>query len=394
MQIHNKKKEFILGIVNACIELVYLPRKLFFKKPDLLKIQAEKILMLRLDHIGDVVMTSPAFSAVHTRFPRAKTILLTDSTGSQLYGKDPRIHEVLVFNWPWVHQKKNNRFTPGKVSELIRLVLFLRRQRIDVLIDFRGDLRFVVLFGVLTGIPIRVSNSRCGESSLLNAVSLYDVDKHEVERSLDVVECFGPVSGQGRPEISLLPDEIASIRQRLGTETGMVPFSRIAVIAPYSSKDVKSWPFHNFREVITYLSSSGFTVIVAGTKDDTEDAEQMIRGISGNVFSFAGKTSIRELASLVSISALVVGVDTGVLHIASCFDVPVFAIFGSTRSSEFRPYSPYVRVLETKTCRCNQFLHDKCDYPTDGYAGCLADLSPAAVISAINEVIHNPIILE
>lgn len=394
MQIHNKKKEFILGIVNACIELLYLPRKFFSKRPDLRHIQPEKILMLRLDHIGDVVMTSPSFSALHNRFPNAKNILLTDSTGAQLYGKDPGIHEVLVFNWPWVHQKTNNRFTRRKLSELYKLVMLLRRQKIDTLVDFRGDLRFVILFGVLTGARIRVSNSRCGESSLLNAVSVYDVDKHEVERALDVVKCFGPVSADVRPEIFLLPDEISAVRQKLETETGTLPFSRIAVIAPYSSKDVKSWPFGYFREVITHLSSIGFTVIVAGTRDDRENAEEMIAGIAGNVFSFAGKTTIRELASLVSISALVLGVDTGVLHIASCFDVPGIAIFGSTRSAEFRPYSPFVRVLETNTCRCNQFLHDKCDYPRDGYAGCLADLSPAAVISAVNEVIQNPIILE
>jgi heptosyltransferase-2 len=145
--------------------------------------------------------------------------------------------------------------------------------------------------------------------------------------------------------------------------------------------------------VIAHLSVLGFTVIIAGTKDDQEDAGSMIRDIAGEVFSFAGKTSIRELAALVSMSNIVIGVDTGVMHIAACFNVPIIAIFGATRSVEFRPYSPMARVLETNTCQCNQFLHDLCDVPVNGYAKCLAQLTPARVIESINQVFQDQIIL-
>jgi ADP-heptose:LPS heptosyltransferase len=260
--------------------------------------------------------------------------------------------------------------------------------------DFRGDLRFMILFGVLTGARIRISNSRCGESSLLDASSAYDLSSHEVERSLQVLECFGELSKVKRPQIYLQEEETRSLKDKLAAETGRPFPEKLAVIAPYSSKDVKSWPFAYFREVISWLSSNGYTVIIAGTPDDREEAERMISSMPGNVFSFAGKTSIRELAALVSLSTIVVGVDTGVLHIASCFDVPIIAIFGATRSVEFRPYSPMARVLETHTCKCNQFLHDKCDFPVNGYAQCLAGLSPATVISTINELIQNQIISE
>lgn len=391
MEIPNKKKGLVLKVVNTLLNLLCLPGKLLSNKPDLRSLQPQKILLLRLDHIGDVVMTSPAFTALRARFPQAEIILLTDTAGAQLFNQDPRIDEVIVFNWPWVHQKKNNRFSPEKLAELYRLILQLRRRKIDMVIDFRGDLRFIVLFGVLTGIPVRISNARCGDSSLLNSCSPYNLSSHEVERSLAVLECFGGTLSNCKPEVTLTEQEIAAVRQLVALETGKPFPEKLAIIAPYSSKDIKSWPPACFREVIADLGSKGFTVLVAGTKDDREDARLMIDGIPGDIYSFAGLTSIRELAALVSVSGIVIGVDTGVLHIASCFEVPIIAIFGATRSVEFRPYSALARVLETHTCKCNQFLHDRCDYPVKGYALCLAELQPAAVIAAINELIPNQI---
>jgi len=392
IQIHNRKKGAALRVINALISVLHFPARIFSKTPDLAKLTPQKILLLRLDHIGDVVMTSPAFSSIRERFPQAEIILLTDSVGQRLFDKDPRIDQVMVYNWPWVHQKKNNSFSAAKLKELFSLVRRLRHEKIDLLVDFRGDIRFIILFGILTGAKIRISNSRCGDSTLLHSSSYYDVSKHEVERSLDVLECLGCPTGDSRPRIYLREEEIASIRQKVEARTGNVFPPKLAVIAPYSSKDVKSWPAHYFRELISSLTADGFSVIIAGTKDDREHARAMISGISGQVYSFAGETSIRELGALVSIASIVVGVDTGVLHIAACFNVPVIAIFGATRSVEFRPYSPFARVLETNTCRCNQFLHDKCDYPVDGYAECLATLKPSQVLQAIAEIKLNPTI--
>ncbi|NEU10237.1 glycosyltransferase family 9 protein [Flavihumibacter sp. R14] len=392
IQIHNKKKGFALKMINVLIRVLYFPGKLFSKKPDLLTLKPEKILMLRLDHIGDVVMTSPAFSVLRERFPYSKILLLTDTVGQQLFSKDPRIDEVLVYNWPWVHQKKNNRFTAQRVRELYRLVIRLRREKIELLIDFRGDLRFIALFGVVAGAKIRISNSRCGNSELLHSISDYDVSRHEVERSLQVVECFGETGKHLKPQIYLEGHETPAIRQKLERLTGASFPDKFAVIAPYSSKDVKSWPTDYFRQVISHLSATGYTVIVVGTNEDRDHAVDMIKNISGEVYCLAGETSIRELAALVSISTVIIGVDTGVLHIAACFDVPVVAIFGSTRSVEFRPYSPSAQVLETKTCQCNQFMHDKCDYSINGYAQCLSQLKPSKVIEAIEEIQQNRLV--
>jgi ADP-heptose:LPS heptosyltransferase len=386
MLIHNKKKKFILSIVNIFIELICLPQKIFSSKTNFLKTSPDKILLIRLDHIGDVVMTSPAFSLLRERFPESKILLLTNSAGKELFSNDPRINEVLAFNWPWGQQKVKERFLFSKIKELFHLIVQLRKENLDILIDFRGDLRFIVLFGVLTQTKIKISNSRSGKSSLLNHISDYDISRHEVERSLDVIECMVNSKGEVRPEIYLKNTEISSAKRFVESEI-KVPFpSKLAIIAPYSSRDVKSWPSAYFGEVISYLRKNDFTVIVVGTKDDKDSAEDMISEFPNNVFSSAGRTSARELAALISISTLVVGVDTGVLHIASCFDIPIVAIFGPTRSIEFRPYSAHCHLVQTNTCKCNQFMHLKCDCPVDGYAYCLYNLKPSSVIHEISKI--------
>ncbi len=388
MFIHNKKKKFVLSIVNVIIEMISIPARSFRKEINPDDIVPEKILLLRLDHIGDVVMTSPSFSLMRARFPEAKILLLTNEAGRQLYQQDPRIDEVWVFNWPWGQQRISEKFSRAKIKELWHLILKLRREKIDVFVDFRGDMRFIFLFGVLAGARFRLSNSRSGKSSLLHHISNYDVSKHEVERSLDVIRCFGNLKEPVRPSLYLTQGEILEVKS-LVSQVINGPFpEKLAVVGPYSSRDVKSWPSAHFVEVIRYLRDQDFTVLVVGTSVDHDDALDLIKGFNQGVYSFAGITSVRELAAVVSLSSVVVGVDTGVLHLAACFDVPIVALFGSTRSVEFRPYSPFAVVVESSTCTCNQFLHLTCDKQVEGYANCMSDLKPEAAIRAVEAAIR------
>lgn len=386
MHIHNKKKKIALSIFNLLVELSYLPFKLFLKKVDIFTYEPKKILLVRLDHIGDIVMTTPSFSLIRKRFPSAKIYLLANSGAKNLLNGDPRIDEIIVFNWPWSQPKTKGRFSWTKIKELIAVIWKIRKENIDLFIDFRGDLRFILLFGFLTGIRIRVSNSRSGKSSFLKHVSEYNVEKHEVERSADVLQCFVQPEAPLRPKIFFEEQELLNIKMLVEREINADFPQKLAIIAPYSSRDVKSWPNSYFQELIHHVSSKAYTVILVGTASDQIYASQLIAAFKENVFSLAGKTSVRELGALVKQASIVIGVDTGVLHLASCFEVPIIALFGSTRSVEFKPYSPHTTVLDSGTCTCNQFLHVTCDSEVDGYAKCLSQLKPSSVIQAFDKL--------
>lgn len=385
MVIHNKKKKIALGIVNILIELLYFPVRLLGKKVTLGNLRPEKILLIRLDHIGDVVMTSPAFDLLKEKFPQSEIVLLTSTAGKQLYHNHRSISRILEFNWPWSYQKSDNRFTFTKISEIWRLIKVLRREKIDLCVDFRGDIRFVILFGVLTGARFRISNSRSGKSSLLHHTIPYDHGKHEVERSMEVLSCLVAPGKKYYPRLFLTREEIMEAKNFIARETDCADSHKIALIAPYSSQHIKSWPVEHFQEVIRALVAKDYTVLILGTNEDRADAEQLVSCFEERVYSLAGKTKIREAAALISVASVVVGVDTGVLHIASCFETPIVAIFGATRSLEYAPYSQNTLIMDSGGCVCNQFLHMKCDMPVNSFSKCMHQLQPGTVIEGIEQ---------
>jgi len=376
------KKKLAFFILNCLLLVLSLPRRLRGRHTDFDQLTPRKILMIRLDYIGDVVMASPAFSYLRSRFPNSSISLLTNSISRELYKNDENLDKIWVYNWPWRLLRKDNGFSKAKIKELFHLIRALRKENIDLVIDSRGDSRFVFLFGTLVGARIKIGNSRSGNSGLFDFASTYDVDKHEVERSFDVLGCFGGGQVKPQPYIPLSVEALENAKKLLEPSSG----APVALVAPYSSKDVKSWPADYFKDVIQYLVNNKYQVYVVGAKDDSESAAALISSFSSSVYSLAGKTSILELAALTSISQLVVGVDTGVLHIASCFQTPIVAIFGPTRSCEYRPYSNLSTVVDNGTCQCDQLTHAKCDVPLYGYAKCMSELTPEAVIEAIKKI--------
>jgi ADP-heptose:LPS heptosyltransferase len=382
--IANRKKRFALQAFNLVTSLLFLPKKIFRKPVDFDNINPTKILLIRLDYIGDVVMTSPTFPLLKQRFPDASISLLTNSIAKQLLQGDKNIDNIYVFNWPWRHLRKSDGFTFQKIKVLIKLVAQLRREKFDMVVDFRGDIRFLLLFGVFIGAKVKLSNSRSGNRDIPDHVSAYDIAKHEVERTQDIIKCVIQTEKYTRPNIQITRQKESEAIELLEKITGSAFSSNSIVVAPFSSKDIKSWPLAHFQRVISYLSSR-HTIFIVGTSEDEPVATALIDKCE-NVFSLAGKTSIVQLAAVTKLCSLVVGIDTGVLHIASCFSTPILAIFGPTRSIEYRPYSPLCTVVENEHCTCDQFTHAKCDRMTDGYAGCLKDLGADLVINQLEKM--------
>jgi ADP-heptose:LPS heptosyltransferase len=124
-----------------------------------------------------------------------------------------------------------------------------------------------------------------------------------------------------------------------------------------------------------------------GTAEDEVAAERLAAQCGEGVYSIAGKTTIIDLAAITKMCRLVIGVDTGVLHIASCFPTTIIAIFGPTRSIEYKPYSPNCIVIENTECVCDQFTHAKCDVMRGEYARCMYDLKPDRIIQVLSKVI-------
>lgn len=352
------------------------------------KRSVKKILIVRLDHIGDVVMTTPAFRALRIAYPAAEIHLLCSSVSSKLLTGNPYLHNIHTFNWPWPYDKKDNTFTFTHVRRYIVLFKTLYRERYSIMIELRGDIRFHLLFGLLLRIPVRVSSLRTGGSSLLTHSARYNREHHELERTVDILESIAVPVEKQRAELFLSEQDVKEASTLL-REVQAGSSQKYAVLCPTAAKNIKEWMPIRWSETAQYIRQRySLSVLITGGPDDAQACSEIAQFGGEGIFSIAGKTTLKEIAAILKGAEIVLGVDGGTLHIASAFDVPIIAIFGPTRQEEFKPYSPLTHVIDLDRCECDKDIHLNCSVPHGKTAKCLALIEVKIVNDLIDEIFN------
>lgn len=376
-------KRRILLIIDSVIRL--------FRRPPRQSDDAfipKKVLVCRLDHIGDVVMTTPAFRALKEKFPDAGIYVLTNAAGAVLLEKNIFITGIYIFNWPWPYDAYNNRFTGKHIKGMYALIKEIRREKFDLFIDFRGDFRMLLVWGVLTRIPERLFYNRIGGEGLATISVSHSPALHELERVVLTLKALNTPVADLRAEVFLEEAESSTVRQYLSTFCGINNGDPYVVLSPFAAKRVKEWPAAHWKVIARHLRQHHHvTVLMLGTRQNFDEADQMIGHLDG-CYNICGKTSLREAAIILSGAKLIVGVDTGTLHLASCFDVPLITLFGPTHSGQYRPYSSFTDLIDLDICICNKDKHLTCNHMNDGYAYCMKEITPGVVMDRIDRLLE------
>ncbi|HEV2656241.1 MAG TPA: glycosyltransferase family 9 protein [Ktedonobacteraceae bacterium] len=152
----------------------------------------QKLLLIRLDNLGDVLLMTPAFHALKTALPQAHFTLLTSSVGAQVGRLDPDIDEVMVYAAPWVDPWRQ---LPHDSEREQRVIAQLREKHFDAAIiftSFRQSSLPAAFLCYLADIPLRLAASIDGPGSLLTTRLKHpERMMHEVERALDLVGAIG-----------------------------------------------------------------------------------------------------------------------------------------------------------------------------------------------------------
>ena len=138
---------------------IFTPWKILGKKP--IPIKPKKILFIRADYIGDVLLTTHTLKAIRERFPDAHISFLVSSKSRDILEGNPHIDTILIYDPPWFFKK-------GFVQafhEYFKIVSLIRKERFDLAADFRGDARNILLLMVFAKIPHRVSFAASGVST-------------------------------------------------------------------------------------------------------------------------------------------------------------------------------------------------------------------------------------
>jgi len=338
----------------------------------------ERILVIKLKHIGDVLLATPAIHALRKAFPKSRICALVYAGTDDMLTGNPDLEEVLVFEKGTGVQRIRNEQ---------RLVSQLRRIRPDLAVQMGNGDREAIL-GVLSGARIRVGydprgSGFLGRRLLLTHIVPQDWEKHVVESNLDLVRALGVEPDARDLRLFVDPQAEAAVNT-LVRDMGVERDDRVVVIHPTAKWMFKCWTDEGFAQVADHLSGEGMTVcITSGSAErEVQKAQRIIGRARRPAIDLAGRLTLKQVAALIARSRLFVGVDSAPMHVAAAVKTPVVALFGASREQNWRPWGDGHLVLKRDPF-CSQLRRKRCEVTKR--CECLETLRVEEVIAAVEE---------
>jgi heptosyltransferase-2 len=325
-----RRKQVALGVFDAVAKPV---ASLLFRdsRPSA---AIERILLLELWHMGDVVLATPVLQKLRQMYPAARITLLAKAHASDLLENSGLVDEIVPFDFPWTATA--NKYAPSRYdrAEIAALVRSLKAQRFDLSLDCRMDLRSNILTKAV-GASRRVGYDFGGGGYLLtDALEPPPADQHKVDDWMGLLAPLAdgprPVSAPS-PRLTVTDAERAEARRVLESYD-VAPDEIVLGVHPGGSHEAKRWSPDRFAETARNASAKyGARVLVFVDPDGCGSDMQ-----AGPNAIFV-RTSIREMMALLTLCDVLLCNDSGPMHIAAALGVPVVAVFRTGSPSAYGP---------------------------------------------------------
>jgi heptosyltransferase I len=348
----------------------------------------QRILIVKLSAIGDVIQTLPMVEALRTAFPLARIDWVVEEDARDLLAGHFALDRVIVSRRKsWQKEVFHRGGFLKFLKEIRDFLRELRGREYDWVIDNHGILKSGIVVFFSRGkrkIGFRRSRKIADEGNYLFTNERYrplDIERHAVERYLDLAAQLG-VPVDGVPFKYEIDGEARKKANALLDKNG--PVGRpLVVIHPFARWETKQWPSGNFVELAEMLVETGASLVFTGSPGDFPAIEDMINRIRkpAGVLNLAGKTTLRELAAVFSAADLVVSTDTGPMHLAAAVGAPLIALFGPTAPWRTGPYGKSHTILR-RPLPCSPCFKKSCPGME-----CMKSLSVQEVAAAVREKI-------
>ncbi len=364
--------------------------------------EIRRVLVVRVDEIGDMVMTTPFLRELRRLLPDSSITLVVNPVVLNLVEHCPYINEVLTFD----------PVTAGRLWKLRRYKRALelgwnklRHYKFDLAIFPRWDIddrfgAFILYYscarwrvGYSQKVNLRKNEFNAGADQLFTHVLNSDSLKHEVEHNLDFIRFLG---GRIRDEHLELwigrEDEEAASKILHGLERSS-PNIIVGLGPSGGNSALKQWPIDNFVELGKWLQSEyNSGIVIFGGPGEESLGYEIEKELGFPVTNVIGKMTLREMAALMKMCHLYVGNDTGPMHVATAMNIPVISIFGSSCHHRFKPWGEnnYTLCLELPCSPCFQGHEtDRCNHCIYDYPVCLHGISVDRVRGAVSKHLSN-----
>lgn len=310
----------------------------------------QRILLVRLSAVGDVVNTLPALEAIRSALPEAFLGFVVEDRAHDLIARHPSVDRVHLYRRKrWARMALQPTRWGVLYEEFGRFVRELRQERYEAALNFQSNLKGA-LHALLSGAPRRIGFARghCREWSHLLANERVVPPEggriNRVEKFLSLAAALGiPIRGAAYrlPETRESALRVAGWRAREG-------LGEYVAIHPGTSDfgRIKRWPPERFAELAARIRAElGLPAVITWGPGERPLAERIVAAAGGGAILAPETSSILDLAEILRQARIFVGCDSGPLHLASAVGAPSVALFGPKDPRIYGPYNPFRRVV-------------------------------------------------
>jgi lipopolysaccharide heptosyltransferase II len=349
----------------------------------------DRILVVRLDNIGDMVMTGPALRALRNAFPSADITMMVSPAGQQVTPFLPWIDEVIAWRAIWQEISPNAPLNPNRELRLVELLKNRHFDAVFILTSFSQSPYPVASTCYLAGIPLRIGQSKeFGGGLLTHWVKAQPDRSHQVDRNLHLLEAVGILADGSHMELHLPEHAVQSAEQILSV-FGIQPGDPFVVMAPGASCASRRYHQDRFAAAAEgIVQKTGLPLLILGSEHE-EDIIQPVTSLADNsplIHSLVGQTNLGEMMAIIRNSRLVIANNSASLHIADTFRRPMVILYSGTEYLEqWQPRHATARLLYRST-HCSPCYQFHCPYQME----CM-DVSPEEVIHASLQFLNEPV---
>jgi lipopolysaccharide heptosyltransferase II len=388
---------FALSIVGAFLWLGRLGKK----QPPLTPatFHPQRILVIRLDLIGDLVLSLTVVRALKRAYPEAEIDLLATPSSARVALHDPNLSEIIAYD-PNIWRRPKALVQLKNWREARKLARRMRSRHYDLAVSIYAN--WAAVLAVLSGAKRRVGYGPEGYPGFMTDPVPGGIpgrwrhyapldDKHEVDYCLELAKAAGAtLTLEDRiPHLYVDKQSQLEVEQMLH-DAGVQPDEQVIVCHVSSNNgQSKRWPIPYWATLIDRLVREEHAqVVLSGASSDLPIIEGVMRRMQERAINLAGKTSLTQLAALLQRADLVISGDSGPMHMAVAVDTPLIAIHGPTNPSLGGPVSPDATILRSHIwCSPCYNAKDPADcrfYTTQ----CMKNILPSVVFAVAREKLH------
>jgi heptosyltransferase-2 len=329
--------------------------------------QWQRIIVIDLLYLGDLMFAVPFFRELRKNFPAAQIDLIVNNAFYSVMENNANLDNIYAYDKSWSN-KQSVRFARG-----------LGRNNYDLGINIHGSWRTALLLKLINP-SYAIGYGGQGRGLFLNQELKQPVNQHMVDVYLNFLREMDLSVETGLPYLEVTDEARNEINKKL-ENWGIDTKVQLIALNTAGTWPTKRWTAEGFAQLGDVLNREYGRVIMVGSPGDLSRVEEIVELMETEPIIAVGKTSLKELAALLARCDLVISNDSGPVHVAAAVGTPTITIFGPSDDIKYRPLGEKHRIVKTAIdCRpCGKHL---CPW---GHHRCMTEIQPNEIIDVIEQ---------